>query len=106
MTDQIEQFTADVLTTKTFLVKGEVTYAVQGEFRDTTPQGAEAQFKKRVREENTTHIKVVSVERKPSEPEWEGHPPGSPLRRIQKPDMPLTPPPPARKKNTKKPPTP
>lgn len=101
----MEEFTADVFSSKTFLVEGEVTYAVQGEFKATSQEDAEKQFRKRVREENTTHIKITSCKVKPTEKGWEGRPPGSPLR-DRGPDMPLTPPPPARKKNTKTKPTP
>lgn len=93
-------FTADVFTSKTFLVKGEVTHSVQLEFKATSKEDAEAQFSKRVREDNTIHVKIVSVQHKSEEKAWTGRPPGSPLRGLE-PDLPQNPPPAPRKRNTK-----
>lgn len=96
-------FTADVFSTKTWEVTGEVTYAVKGEFQATSKEAAEELFKKRVRENNVTHIKVTGCTIKPQMASWEGkRPPGSPLRHIDTPDMPTTPPPPAKSKSTLK----
>lgn len=75
-----DQLTADVFSSKTWVVGGEVTFAVQGEFSATSKEEAEAFFKKRVREENTTHIKITSCAVKPTITPWVGRPPGSPLR--------------------------
>jgi hypothetical protein len=68
MADQ--KLTSDDFTTKTWVVEGEVTFAVKGEFPSTSREGALELYKKRVRETNTTHIKIISCTVKPHLPGW------------------------------------